>query len=182
MQGIFYTTTAWFHRQLAMLDMLAPWLGLLLLRLLIGWEFLEAGLEKWNGSNWFMHIQDDFPFPFNSIPVDISWAMATGFELFGGVAIMLGLGTRFFAVSLMILTLVATAAVHWPAEWSSLAELARGYTISNKGYGNFKLPVMFLVMLLPLLFYGSGRLGVDHWIRRAVELRLQTAPVSCNAG
>lgn len=154
------------------LERLAPWLGLVLLRILIGWEFLEAGFEKWHGENWFTHIMSDFPFPFNVIPADISWAMATGFELVGGIAIIIGLATRFFAVSLMILTIVATAAVHWPEHWSTLSELARGYAITNTGYGNFKLPVMFLVMLVPLLFYGSGKLGLDYWIGRLLDRNL----------
>ena len=35
------------------LNALAPWFGLLLLRLVIGWEFLEAGLAKYQGQNWF---------------------------------------------------------------------------------------------------------------------------------
>mgnify|MGYP001607858054 CR=1 FL=1 len=46
--------------------------------------------------------------------------------------------------------------MHWPAEWGTLAELWKGYAISDKGYGNFKLPLILLVMLLPLLFAGPG--------------------------
>ena len=143
------------------LDAAAPWFAFVLLRFLLGWEFLEAGLEKFHGENWFMQIHDQFPFPFNVVPVDISWAMATGFELVGGVALMLGLGTRFFAASLIVLTVVATAAVHWPADWQSLADLARGYAITDKGHGNFKLPLLFLAMLLPLVFMGAGKLSLD---------------------
>jgi len=109
------------------LDRAGPWVGLLLLRLLIGWEFLEAGLEKYNGQNWFGQVRDDFLFPFNLLPAEWSWNMATWFELVGGVALIVGLGTRFFALSLMVLTIVATAAVHWPADWSTLAELAQGF-------------------------------------------------------
>lgn len=148
------------------LNATAPWLALLFLRLLIGWEFLEAGLEKYHGENWFMDIQDQFPFPFNVIPPSISWSMATWFELIGGVAIILGIGTRFFSLSLIILTLVATAAVHWPADWSTLADLAKGYAITDKGYGNFKLPVIFLAMLIPLFFTGAGKLSVDNMLLR----------------
>jgi putative oxidoreductase len=148
-----------------LLDALAPWLALLLLRLLIGWEFLESGLEKFHGENWFGEIQSQFPFPFSVIPVEISWAVATGFEMVGGIALMLGMGTRFFAASLLVLTVVATAAVHWPAEWHSLVELAQGYAITDKGYGNFKLPLLFLAMLLPLIFMGAGKLSLDAVVR-----------------
>ena len=42
---------------------------------------------------------------------------------------------------------VATAAVHWPDMWSMWSELLKGYSISDRGYGNFKLPLLFTVML-----------------------------------
>ena len=90
--------------------------------------------------------------------------MATWFEIVGGLALVLGLGTRFFGVSLLVLTVVATASVHWPAEWTTLAELAQGYAITDKGQGNFKLPTLFLAMLLPLVLSGPGRLSLDALI------------------
>ena len=142
------------------------WLGFLGLRVLLGWEFFEAGLGKFHGENWFADIQEKFPYPFNLMPVNISWSMATWFELIGGVALVIGLGTRFFAVSLFVLTIVAIAAVHWPAEWHTLAGLAQGYAITDDGHGNFKLPVIFLAMLLPLILSGPGKLSLDAWIAR----------------
>lgn len=148
------------------LDWLGFWLGLLGLRLLLGWEFFESGLEKFRGENWFADIQDKFPAPFHLVPPEISWQMATWFELAGGIALAIGLATRFFGVSLFVLTLVAIASVHWPAEWSSLAGLARGYVITDQGHGNFKLPVLYLAMLLPLILSGPGRLSLDAAIRR----------------
>mgnify|MGYP003408599649 FL=1 len=148
------------------LDKSAPWLGLLAVRVLMGWEYLEAGLEKFHGENWFADIQNQFPFPFNIVPPAISWQMATWFEIIGGAALIIGLGTRFFSLSLIILTVVATAAVHWPAEWSSFAVLMKGYVITDDGFGNFKLPVLFLAMLTALLFYGPGKLSLDAFIRR----------------
>lgn len=148
------------------IDWLGLWFAMLGLRLLLGWEFFESGLEKFRGENWFADIQDRFPYPFNVVPPDISWQMATWFELVGAVALVLGLGTRFFAVSLFVLTIVATASVHWPAEWATLAELAQGYAITDKGHGNFKLPVIFMAMLLPLILSGPGRLSLDALVKR----------------
>ncbi|MDT4883995.1 hypothetical protein FQZ97_1200970 [compost metagenome] len=87
-------------------------------------------------------------------------------ELIAPVLLLLGLGTRFATLVLMVLTLVAIAAVHWPAHWSSLSELALGYAISDKGYGNYKLPLIYLVALLPLLLKGAGRLSLDALLRR----------------
>jgi putative oxidoreductase len=143
------------------LDGVGLWLAPLGLRLILAWEFWEAGLEKFRGQNWFAGIQENFPFPFDRVPVDLSWAMATWAELIAAVALLLGLGTRFFAFSLFVLTIVAIAAVHWPSDWSSLAELAKGYAITDKGFGNFKLPLIFLVMLLPLVLQGGGRFSLD---------------------
>jgi putative oxidoreductase len=148
------------------LDAAAPWLGLLAVRVLMGWEYLEAGLEKFRGQNWFTDIQSQFPIPFNVVPPAISWQMATWFEIIGGVALIIGLGTRFFALSLIILTVVAISAVHWPADWSSFAVLMKGYVITDDGFGNFKLPVLFLAMLTAILFYGPGKLSLDTFIRR----------------
>jgi len=150
----------------AKLDLLGLWLGLLSLRILLGWDYFESGLEKYRGENWFADIADRFPFPFSLVPPEISWQMATWFELLGGIALVLGLATRFFSVSLIILTVVAIASVHWPESWSSFAELMQGYGFTDRGQGNFKLPVLFIGMLMPLLLLGPGRLSLDAWLRR----------------
>ena len=131
------------------------------LRIVLAWEFYESGLVKYSGVNWFANIQDDFLFPFNIIPTGVSWFVATWVELIGGLALLFGIATRFFAATLLVLTIVAAAAVHWPQDWQTFGELLRGYAVRNVGYGNFKLPVLFAVMLLPLIFHGPGRLSVD---------------------
>jgi putative oxidoreductase len=94
--------------------------------------------------------------------------MSTWFELLGGVALVIGLGTRFFSASLLILSVVAIAAVHWPEMWSNFGELLMGYGFTDNGFGNFKLPVLFIGMLLPLILIGPGKLSVDHLLRRKV--------------
>ena len=153
----------------AKLNTIGTWLPQLALRLVLAWEFGEAGFEKLHGTNWFANI--NFPFPFSLLPPDISWGMATCFEIIGAIALAFGVATRFFSLSLIILTIVAIAAVHWPADWNSLSDLLTGYRISDKegdGFGNYKLPLIFLVMLLPLLFSGAGKLSVDYWIRKFI--------------
>jgi putative oxidoreductase len=139
----------------------------LVLRLIMAWEFWESGITKLRGQNWFADIpwsdwQKGFPFPFDQIPVDLNWFLATWGELVFAAMLLFGLFTRFAAISLIVVTVVATAAVHWPAEWGSLAELWSGYVITSKGAGNFKLPLLFVVMLLPLVFYGGGKFSLDH--------------------
>lgn len=138
---------------LNILDELGRWLALLGLRFLMAYEFWESGIEKLHGDNWFSSIQDQFPFPFNLVPTDISWQIATWSELVGPVLLLLGLGTRFASISLIILTLVAWVSVHG----------GNGYNVCDNGY---KLLLFYVLMLVPLLLLGPGKLSLDHWIRR----------------
>ena len=150
----------------AQLNAIGTWLPQLSLRLILAWEFGESGFEKLHGTNWFADAT--FPFPFNLLPPDISWGMAIVFEIVGAFALVFGIATRFFSISLIILTIVAIAAVHWPEHWSTLSELIKGYRIIDEnqdGFGNYKLPLLFIVMFLPLLFSGAGKASVDYWIR-----------------
>lgn len=140
------------------------------LRFILAFEYLQSGLEKYHGDNWFADIQTQFPFPFNVIPVDISWFMATWFEVVGGVFLVLGLGTRYVSLSLLVLTFVAVYAVHFPAEWHSLSEFWRGYAVSDEGFGNFKLPLLFFIMFLALLGYGPGKFSLDYLLARRYGL------------
>lgn len=142
-------------RPLNLLDTAGAWLALLPIRLLLAYEFGVAGLEKLRGDNWFADIQDAFPFPFSLVPVDVSWFLATWTELIGAAALVVGLGTRFWAVGLIVLDIVAWVSVHG----------GNGYNVCDNGY---KLPLMYLTMLVPLVLAGPGRLSLDHWIRRRV--------------
>lgn len=153
-------------RVVKILEPAGDWVALLPIRLLMAYEFGKAGLAKFNGNNWFANVQDNFPFPFNVIPVEISWFLATWAEILGGLCLVLGLFTRFWALSLIVLTIVAIGGVHWPDDWNSLAELWKGYSVSDKGFGNYRIPLLFLVMLLPLVFSGAGRLSLDHVLAR----------------
>jgi len=135
------------------LDDLGAYMGMLSLRLLLAWEFWESGVEKYNGENWFTQIQDDFPFPFNVVPTDISWFISVWAELLGAIALVIGLGTRFTATTLIILDIVAWASVH----------ADNGYNVCSNG---FKLPLMYLMMLLPLLLIGPGKASLDALIRK----------------
>lgn len=149
----------------------------LIMRLIMGWEFYESGLEKYHGENWFTDIQTKFPFPFNVVPSDLSWAMATYFEIGGAFLLIFGLFTRFAAYSLLVLTFVATAAVHWPDMIAMWSDLAKGYAITDMGHGNFKLPLLFAVLLLPIIFQGPGKLSVDYLLTRMLKSNSMPEPI-----
>ena len=147
---------------LCVLNGIGEFLPPLGLRLLLAWEFWESGVAKFRGENWFGQIQDQFPFPFNLMPPDISWFLSTWFELLGAIGLVLGLGTRFFSLALIILTLVAWYSVH----------AGNGYNVCNNGY---QLPLMYLIMFLPLLFSGPGKLSLDAWLARRYGQRADCA-------
>jgi putative oxidoreductase len=143
----------------------------LALRLILCWEFWESGSTKFRGQNWFADIpwadwQKGFPWPFSQASADLNWLLASWGELVLAFLLLFGLFTRFAAISLIVITMVATAAVHWPADWSSLAGLWEGYVITARGAGNFKLPLLFLILLLPLVFHGGGKLSLDRLLLR----------------
>jgi len=154
------------NQVLGILNPAGDWVALLPIRLLMAHEFYKAGMWKFHGNNWFASAQDNFLFPFNYIPVEISWFMATWAEILGGLSLFIGLFTRFWAFSLIIVSIVAISGVHWPDEWSSLAELWKGYAITDKGFGNFRVPLLFIAMLFPLVFSGAGKLSLDHIIAK----------------
>jgi putative oxidoreductase len=113
---------------LGLLNRVGEWLAPLGLRLLLAYELFESGLEKWRGENWFADIQDRFRIP-SVVPPEISWQIATWSELVGPVALVIGLGTRFASLTLIVLTLVAWASVH----------AGNGYNVYDNG---FKLPLI----------------------------------------
>ncbi len=135
------------------LDRLGTFLPQLGLRLLLAYEFWESGLEKFHGENWFGEIRASFPFPFDLLPVELSWRLAMWTELVGAVGLVLGLGTRFWALGLIVVDVVAWASVH----------AGNGYNVCSNGW---KLPLFYLVMLLPLLLQGAGRASLDHLVAR----------------
>jgi len=69
---------------------------------------------------------------------------------------VVGLGTRFTAATLIILDIVAWASVH----------AGNGYNVCDNGY---KLPLIYLMMLIPLLLSGPGKASLDALIRQRLH-------------
>jgi putative oxidoreductase len=145
------------------------WVAPLGLRLLLAHEFWKAGVGKFKvgteAPGWFSN--QDFIFPFGLLSANVNWILVTWGEMLAAIALVLGLFTRFFAFTLLIITVVAIAAVHWPASWDSLGQLWEGYSVSRvmddgEFRGNFRIPFLFMAMIAPLLFMGGGKLSLDH--------------------
>lgn len=100
----------------------ADGIGPLLLRLYLAPVFIQAGWTKfaafentaaWMGNpDWGLGL----PLPY------LMTALAAGAELLGGMALVVGLATRWFAIPLIVTMLVAIFAVHWENGWLALAD------------------------------------------------------------
>lgn len=100
------------------LDFLAP----LALRLYLAPIFFTAGMNKaMNFSDtvdWFGDMMAGLGLPFPTLMA----GLATGTELVGAVALVLGLGLRWMTLPMMFTMLVAIVTVHWPNGWLAIAE------------------------------------------------------------
>ena len=96
-------------------------LASLLLRLILGPVLIASGWEKLTGTNWFGHQLDSFPFPFNVLPPELSWFLASWTEFLGGLMLLFGLATRLVAIPLAVTMFVAVYAVHLDNGWAAIA-------------------------------------------------------------
>lgn len=140
------------------LDRVGDYLAPLGLRLVLAYEFWESGVMKLDANGplgpapgWFAGLE--YPFPFNILPDALNWLIAMWAELVGAVLLLVGLATRPAALVLIILDIVAWTSVH----------AGNGYNVCDNGW---KLPLLFLVMLLPLVLRGGGKLSLDYPIAR----------------
>jgi len=163
-----------YKQVVVLLDPLGDWVALLPIRLLMAYEFAKAGLGKFGASDslygdvpkWFAGTADSFPFPISLFSVEFNWFMVTWVEILGGFSLLFGLFTRFWAFSLLVVTFVAIFGVHWPESWDSLSQLWKGYAITNKGFGNYRVPLLFAAMLFPLIFLGAGKASIDNFLAK----------------
>ncbi len=93
----------------------------LLLRLILAPVLIGAGWEKITGENWFGYQMEAFPFPFNLLPAELSWFLASWTEFLGGILLLLGLATRLVAIPLAITMFVAAWSVHLDNGWPAIA-------------------------------------------------------------
>ena len=110
MQGLLDSTRA--------VDFLGP----LALRLYLAPVFWVAGMNKVSGfentAAWFGNPDWGLGLPFPTVMA----GLAVGSEVLGAIALVLGLGTRWFAVPLMVTMLVAIFKVHGHNGWQAIAD------------------------------------------------------------
>jgi putative oxidoreductase len=134
-------------------------LGALILRVTLGFIFFIHGLVKFqdgiqNTAGWFESI---------GLPGFMAYAVA-GIELVGGVALILGLGTRLVSVLIALIMIGATLKVKL-----SLGLLGNG---QSAGY---ELDLAFLAMAIYLAINGSKLLSLGQFIFKKDEHSLTKA-------
>jgi putative oxidoreductase len=129
----------------------AAW-GIAVLRVIVGVVFLAHGAQKLFafglvGLAGFL-AQQGFPLP------TLAAAVLIATELVGGLALLLGLFTRWAALPLAFAMLVAMLKVHFKA----------GFFLPN----GFEYTLTLLAATVALALAGSGRLALDAvWARRS---------------
>ena len=142
------------HRALSGVDSLAASSADVLLlvgRILLGWIFVRSGYGK----------IFDIPayaatFPARGLPPFLAY-IAVPAEFFGGIALILGLATRY--VVLVVFMLVATFSSH---RYWEFADAAARRAQDSSFYKNLAILGGFLFLFV----IDAGRLSVDAWLRK----------------
>lgn len=117
MQNILLRMRRWLEA-INVVDFLGP----LAIRLYLVPVFWVAGTNKLKGMDnvisWFGNPDWGLGLP---APAVMAW-LATGTEILGAIALLLGLATRFFAIPLMVTMLVAALKVHFHNGWQAIAD------------------------------------------------------------
>jgi uncharacterized membrane protein YphA (DoxX/SURF4 family) len=110
---------------------IVDFLGPLALRLYLVPVFWVAGNNKLAGIdnviNWFGNTDWGLGLP---APALMAW-LATGSEILGAIALLIGLGTRLFAIPLMVTMLVAAFSVHMENGWQAVADPRSPFANAN---------------------------------------------------
>ena len=124
-------------------------LPLLFLRLILAFGFWDPAKTKWadidSVAEWFDGMGIFAP--------KLSAYLAASTEMAGVFLLVLGLGTRLICIPLVITLLVAIKTVHYE----------NGFAASNNGY---EIALYYTLMLITLICFGSGKISLDHLIKR----------------
>ena len=126
-------------------------------RIVIGLAFYQAGSGK------FRHFENVIGF-FQGIGIPLpalNAGLVASMEAVGGIMLILGLFTRFFASGLsitMVVALITADKADFLASWGSAAESSPTDITA----------FVFLLFLLWLISFGAGKLSVDALLRKVL--------------
>lgn len=135
----------------------------LLLRMVIGYGFMAHGWAKWSrGPEKFGVLLHQIGVP---LPGITAWVV-TLLELFGGLAILVGLWVTLASVPLVMSMLVAMFTVHLKHGFSSINTIGLTETGPVFGPPGYEINLLYIAGLLALALSNPTPLSVDRWIER----------------
>ena len=124
---------------------------LLFFRVYVGWVFFSSGLWKFN--NWEQNLAVfEYEYAVPLLNYELAAYLATFGELVFPVFLVTGLGTRFAAIAISFINIVAVVSYY--------ATLAKGAGLA--------LHQLYGAMLLACIVWGGGFFSLDRWIRYRV--------------
>ena len=133
------------------------------LRLIVGYGFIAHGYAKvMNGPDHFAASLHGLGVPAPSV---MAWA-TIGFELLGGLAVLLGAYIPLISLPLTLILLVAVITVHLPYGFTSIK--LRAVTSAGPQFGppGYETNLLYIAALATLVLGGSGPLAADRWLPR----------------
>lgn len=127
-----------------------PWVGPLVMRLVVGYVFMLTGWAKLNNLPQMIQNFTEWGIPFPNILTPF----VSGVECFGGIMLLLGLFTRIPAAMLAVVMLVAIKSAKW--ENVDSLETLLGFE-----------EVTYFAAFLWLAIAGPGKASLDYLLVRA---------------
>jgi putative oxidoreductase len=132
------------------------------LRLIVGYGFMEHGVAKLaRGPEHFAAILAALHMP---LPQLLAWA-TIAVEIFGGLAVLLGLFTALAALPMTLVLLVAIVTVHLPNGFSSIKLMSVDAAGAHFGQPGYETDLLYLAAIAAMLLAGPGPLSLDRWWR-----------------
>jgi putative oxidoreductase len=132
------------------------------LRLIVGYGFMEHGVAKLaRGPEHFAAILAALHMP---LPQLLAWA-TIAVEIFGGLAVLLGLFTTLAALPMIAVLLVAIVTVHLPNGFSSIKLMSVDAAGAHFGQPGYETDLLYLAAIVAMLLAGPGPLSLDRWWR-----------------
>ncbi len=143
------------------------WLALLMSRAAIGIFFVMSGYNKFFVQG-ILYLRDEFiqygiPFPLINAWLD------GGVQLIGGIALITGLGTRFLSTAVGFAMIVASVTVTIPDVIKNDIAKAES-SLLFWGWYYYRPEPVYLTVFLLLIFFGPGKMSLDHLLARKLSI------------
>jgi putative oxidoreductase len=146
--GLVYKLESPVHATNELLTKFGSPLLLLYFRWYVAWVFLKAGLFKIN--DWDLTLTlFEYEYAVPVLSYELAAYLATFGELVFPIFLIAGLGTRFSAIALSVVNIMAVVSYY--------ATLAKG--------AGLVWHYLWGSMLLTIIVYGGGFLSADQWLR-----------------